>query len=243
MLDQEVDPLVLQRVAVAGEPRQPRVRAAARPARIRRSHNRTAHARQTAATLQDAQVTWVRTIVPGPDPKCGYLVQPDSPVRMPLDGPLLPPDWTTEINYLANSDGSMTLSLTDGARRRFRCTRDSIGSSCDCPARATPSSCAPTPPRCRCASPPGRSEIWRRCDAMAGPRAVFADELLEIGVDSNRFASRGRVGRVTHARPRLTRVRRNAGKMRRVDVQTRTLAGATGHTLAGTWSRLGESNP
>ena len=33
---------------------------------------------------------------------------------MPLDGPLLPADWTAEINYLANSDGSMTMSLTDG---------------------------------------------------------------------------------------------------------------------------------
>ena len=33
---------------------------------------------------------------------------------MPLDGPLLPADWTAELNYLANSDGSMTLSLTEG---------------------------------------------------------------------------------------------------------------------------------
>ena len=33
---------------------------------------------------------------------------------MPLDGPLLPADWTAEINYLANSEGSMTMSLTDG---------------------------------------------------------------------------------------------------------------------------------
>jgi hypothetical protein len=33
---------------------------------------------------------------------------------MPLDGPLLPSDWTAEINYLANSDGSMTMSLSEG---------------------------------------------------------------------------------------------------------------------------------
>ena len=33
---------------------------------------------------------------------------------MPLDGPLLPADWTAEINYLANSDGSMTMSLAEG---------------------------------------------------------------------------------------------------------------------------------
>ena len=64
--------------------------------------------------VKDAHVTWVRAIVPGPDPKCGYLVQPDFPVRMPLDGPLLPADWTAEINYLANSEGSMTMSLSDG---------------------------------------------------------------------------------------------------------------------------------
>lgn len=64
--------------------------------------------------LIDAKVTWVRSIVPGPEPNCGYLIQPDTPVRVPLNGPLLPSDWTAEINYLANSDGSLTISLTDG---------------------------------------------------------------------------------------------------------------------------------
>ncbi|MGH3532301.1 MAG: hypothetical protein ACRDSX_10315, partial [Mycobacterium sp.] len=53
-------------------------------------------------------------IVPGPSPQCGYFVQPDSPMRLGLDGPLLPTEWTAEINYLANTDGSMTLSLSDG---------------------------------------------------------------------------------------------------------------------------------
>jgi len=61
-----------------------------------------------------AKVTWVRAIVPGPEPNCGYLVQPDFPVSMRLDGPLLPADWTAEINYLANSDGSLTMSLSEG---------------------------------------------------------------------------------------------------------------------------------
>ena len=37
---------------------------------------------------------------------------------MPLDGPLLPADWTAEINYLANSDGSMTLSLSEGTETK-----------------------------------------------------------------------------------------------------------------------------
>ena len=30
----------------------------------------------------------------------------------------LPADWTTEINYLANSDGSLMLSLTEGAETK-----------------------------------------------------------------------------------------------------------------------------
>jgi hypothetical protein len=64
--------------------------------------------------LVNARVTWVRTIVPGPMPQCGYFAQADKPARMILDGPLLPADWTVELNYLANSDGSMTLALSEG---------------------------------------------------------------------------------------------------------------------------------
>ena len=66
----------------------------------------------------DAKVTWVRSIVPGPEAQCGYLVQPDFPVSMRLDGPLLPADWTAEVNYLANSDGSITMSLSDGTETK-----------------------------------------------------------------------------------------------------------------------------
>ncbi|RDH75740.1 hypothetical protein DVS77_25035 [Mycolicibacterium moriokaense] len=113
MLDQEVDPFVLQRVAA------PENLASHMFALL---HDRPEFASSTnqlrmldnRGRLVDAKVTWVRTIAPGPDPKCGYLVQPDFPVRMPLDGPLLPADWTAEINYLANSEGSMTLSLSGG---------------------------------------------------------------------------------------------------------------------------------
>ena len=64
--------------------------------------------------LVEANVSWVRSIRPGPAPQCGYLVQPDFPAQLPLDGPLLPADWTVEVNYLANSDGSMMLSLSQG---------------------------------------------------------------------------------------------------------------------------------
>ncbi len=114
MLDQEVDPLVLQRVA------WPENLASHMFALL---HDRpefdsaTTELRMLDAVgnLADAKVTWVRFIQPGPAPQCGYLVQPDFPVRMPLDGPLLPADWTAEINYLANSDGSMMLSLAEGA--------------------------------------------------------------------------------------------------------------------------------
>ena len=35
-------------------------------------------------------------------------------MSIPLNGPMLPADWTAEINYLANSDGSMTMSLSEG---------------------------------------------------------------------------------------------------------------------------------
>ena len=45
-------------------------------------------------------------------------MQTDAPVTMPLDGPLLPADWTAELNYLANSDGSLTMSLPEGREAR-----------------------------------------------------------------------------------------------------------------------------
>lgn len=113
MLDQEVDPLVLQRVAwpenltshmFALLSDRPEFSSATTDPRMLDSSGR----------LVDAVVTWVRSIRPGPDPRCGYLVQPDFPVRMPLDGPLLPADWTVELNYLANSDGSLLVRLSEG---------------------------------------------------------------------------------------------------------------------------------
>jgi hypothetical protein len=117
MLDQEVDPLVLQRVA------WPENLASHMFALLR---NRPEFAGATtdlrmldvSGHVVDAKVTWVRSIVPGPAPNCGYLVQPDFPLTMRLDGPLLPADWTAEINYLANSDGSLTMSLSDGVETK-----------------------------------------------------------------------------------------------------------------------------
>lgn len=117
LLDQEVDPLVLGRVA------WPENLASHLFALL---HDRPEFGSTTTqlrtldadGRLVDAQVTWVRAMVPGPVPQCGYLVQPDHPIEIGLDGPLLPTDWTAEVNYLANSDGSMTVALSDGATTR-----------------------------------------------------------------------------------------------------------------------------
>lgn len=117
LLDQEVDPLILQRVV------GPASLASHMFALI---NDRPEFARATdrlrmlnnIGRVVDAEVTWVRRIVPGPRPQCGYFVQPDAAVQMPLDGPLLPSDWTTEINYLANSEGTLLMSLPVGPESR-----------------------------------------------------------------------------------------------------------------------------
>lgn len=117
LLDQEVDPLILQRVV------GPESLASHMFALIR---DRPDFARSTGllrmlnseGRVTDADVTWVRRILPGPRPQCGYFVGPDEPARMPLDGPLLPAEWTAEISYLANTDGAMSLSLPVGPQTR-----------------------------------------------------------------------------------------------------------------------------
>ncbi|MEO8815908.1 MAG: hypothetical protein ABI307_14025 [Mycobacterium sp.] len=119
LLDQEVDPLVLQRV-VGPESLASHLFAVLSDRPEFASTTSRLKMLDSAGRLTDAQVTWVRTIVAGPVPRCGYLVQPDRPARMGLDGPLLPADWTAEINYLANVDGSVTLSLSEGPDVRVR---------------------------------------------------------------------------------------------------------------------------
>lgn len=119
LLDQEVDPLVLQRV-VYPENLASHMFALVRDRPEFASATTRLRMLTSAGTLTDAKVTWVRSIVPGPVPQCGYLVQPDRPATLGLDGPLLPADWTAEINYLANVDGSMTLSLSEGPDIRVR---------------------------------------------------------------------------------------------------------------------------
>jgi hypothetical protein len=119
LLDQEVDPLVLQRV-VYPENLASHMFALLRDRPEFASTTTRLRMITSAGNLADAQVTWVRSIVAGPVPRCGYLVQPDRPATLGLDGPLLPADWTAEINYLANVDGSMTLSLSEGPDVRVR---------------------------------------------------------------------------------------------------------------------------
>jgi hypothetical protein len=113
LLDQEVDPIVLQRV-VGPENRMSHMFALLRDRPEFASATTDLRMLDSSGRLVDAKVTWVRRTVEGPEPRCGFLVQPDFPVRMPLDGPLLPSDWTAEVNYLANSDGSLTMSLSEG---------------------------------------------------------------------------------------------------------------------------------
>ncbi len=113
MLDQEVDPLILQRVVGPASLASHMFALIADRPEFERSTDRLRMLDNTGRVV-DAEVTWVRRIVPGARPRCGYLVQPDDAVRMPLDGPLLPSEWTTEINYLANSEGSLLVSLPEG---------------------------------------------------------------------------------------------------------------------------------
>jgi hypothetical protein len=117
LLDQEVDPVILQRFAWP-ENLFSHVFAVARDRPEFSTSTTDLRTFDRKGHLVAAQVTWVRHTLPGPKPQCGYLVQPDAPVRMPLDGPMLPTEWTAEINYLANSDGSMTFALSDGDETR-----------------------------------------------------------------------------------------------------------------------------
>jgi hypothetical protein len=115
LLDQEVDPLVLQRVAWP-ENLASHIFALLRDRPEFAMATTQLRMLDSSGRLVDARMSWVRTIMPGPEPRCGYFVQPEKPATLALDGPLLPADWTTEINYLANSDGSMTFWLSDGPR-------------------------------------------------------------------------------------------------------------------------------
>ena len=113
LLDQDVDPLVLQPV-VGPESLASHMFALIRDRPEFGSYTDRLRMFDASGRVVDADVTWTRRIAPGPQAQCGYFVEPDTPARMPLDGPLLPAEWTAELNYLANTEGSMALSLPFG---------------------------------------------------------------------------------------------------------------------------------
>lgn len=111
ILDQEVDPLVLQNV-VRPENLLSHMFALVRPRPEIGSTTTQLRMLDRYGHLLDAQVTWVRALTEGPVPGCGYLVQ--STQTLPLTGPLLPADWIVELNYLANTEGAVWASFTNG---------------------------------------------------------------------------------------------------------------------------------
>jgi hypothetical protein len=117
MLDQEVDPHILQRFSWPDNLAS-HVFALVRDRPEFSTSTTDLRFIEHSGRVVGAQVTWVRYTLAGPAPQCGYLVQPGKPVRMPLSGPMLPSEWTAEINYLANTDGSMTMALSDGTETK-----------------------------------------------------------------------------------------------------------------------------
>lgn len=113
LLDQEVDPLVLQRV-VGPESLASHMFALVRDRPAFSGSTDRLRMLDSAGRLVDVEVTWVRSTAPGPRPQCGHFVAPDSPARLALDGPLLPAEWTAEVNYLANTEGTLAMSLPAG---------------------------------------------------------------------------------------------------------------------------------
>ncbi|WP_433732951.1 hypothetical protein ACQP0C_11680 [Nocardia sp. CA-129566] len=77
----------------------------------------TSHLRMItdSGTIVEAAVWWNRSILPGPDPNCGYRVRGPQPTDIPLDGPMLEHEWTVQLNYLANRDDRITVSFEHGA--------------------------------------------------------------------------------------------------------------------------------
>ncbi|MFZ2178731.1 MAG: hypothetical protein WAW17_32815 [Rhodococcus sp. (in: high G+C Gram-positive bacteria)] len=63
----------------------------------------------------DAQVTWVRALLPGSVPECGQLVDQRSFVSLPMNGPVTGWEWTAQLNYLASADGEIAVAMEEGA--------------------------------------------------------------------------------------------------------------------------------
>ncbi|WP_024795157.1 hypothetical protein [Tomitella biformata] len=71
--------------------------------------------------LVPAQVAPVRTMLDGPVPDCGTRVtgaavefEPGADATLELDQPVLEWEWTAQLNYLANRDGLVEVSMQNG---------------------------------------------------------------------------------------------------------------------------------
>lgn len=74
-----------------------------------------------AGHLVPAQVVPVRTMLDGPVPDCGTRVtgpavafDPGADATLELDQPVLDWEWTAQLNYLANRDGLVEVSIRNG---------------------------------------------------------------------------------------------------------------------------------
>ncbi|MBO0855362.1 MAG: hypothetical protein J2P18_16545 [Nocardia sp.] len=64
--------------------------------------------------IVDASVWWNRRILAGPEPGCGYRIDGARVVALWLDGPMLAHGWTAQLNYFADRDGRITVSMEHG---------------------------------------------------------------------------------------------------------------------------------
>ncbi|MFI5718369.1 hypothetical protein [Nocardia sp. NPDC051750] len=64
----------------------------------------------------DARVWWNRTVVPGPEPGCGYRIAHLVPVRVALDGPMIAHEWTAQLNYFADRDAQIAVGFESGVK-------------------------------------------------------------------------------------------------------------------------------
>ncbi|MGZ4616138.1 MAG: hypothetical protein ACXV4A_11295 [Actinomycetes bacterium] len=62
----------------------------------------------------DARVEPGRTIRQGPVPRCGFRVTGRDATVLPLDGPLFDWEWTVQLNYLSDRDGSLAVAIGSG---------------------------------------------------------------------------------------------------------------------------------
>jgi hypothetical protein len=67
--------------------------------------------------MHPADVVPGRTISQGPEPDCGWRVDPGG-TRIGLDGPLLHRDWVVQINHLSDADGTVAVRLDEGEEVR-----------------------------------------------------------------------------------------------------------------------------